>query len=150
MGVPGEVPEWSIGPVSKTGVAARLPRVRIPPSPFDPIHPRPVAGVSVSGLDPSISPRYIAMNGNPRFVCWLAALLLAPAVVAGEPAVREVKDGLEVETDQLVAKVNARGYVSGIAAGTFRDKKTGAREVGFGLHIMDFLLAPGWRDDGYL
>src|SRR5262249_28746240 len=25
----------------------------------------------------------------------------------------------------------------------------GARDAGFGLHIMDFLLAPGWRDDGY-
>src|SRR5262249_16833213 len=25
----------------------------------------------------------------------------------------------------------------------------GARELGFGLHIMDFLLGPGWRDDGY-
>lgn len=30
----GEVPEWPIGPVSKTGVAATRPRVRIPPSPF--------------------------------------------------------------------------------------------------------------------
>jgi hypothetical protein len=29
------------------------------------------------------------------------------------------------------------------------DKKTKARDLGFGLHIMDFLLAPGWRDDGY-
>jgi hypothetical protein len=29
----GEVPEWSIGPVSKTGVPARVPWVRIPPSP---------------------------------------------------------------------------------------------------------------------
>src|SRR5439155_3155734 len=32
--LPGEVPEWLIGPVSKTGVVARSPRVRIPPSPF--------------------------------------------------------------------------------------------------------------------
>ena len=29
------------------------------------------------------------------------------------------------------------------------DKKTGANDLGFGLHVMDFLLAPGWRDDGY-
>ena len=45
--------------------------------------------------------------------------------------------------------VRKKGYVSGIAAGTFLDKKTGAHDLGFGLHIMDFLLAPGWRDDGY-
>src|SRR5690242_4643046 len=30
----GEVPERPIGPVSKTGVAEMLPRVRIPPSPL--------------------------------------------------------------------------------------------------------------------
>src|SRR5262245_49285920 len=30
----GEMPEWLIGPVSKTGVPARVPRVRIPLSPF--------------------------------------------------------------------------------------------------------------------
>src|SRR5262249_16168533 len=31
---PGEVPERSNGPVSKTGVRATVPRVRIPPSPL--------------------------------------------------------------------------------------------------------------------
>jgi hypothetical protein len=77
------------------------------------------------------------------------ALLLTVPVAAAEPVVREVKDGLEIETDQLVAKINAKGYVSGVAAGSFLDKKTGARDLGFGLHIMDFLMAPGWRDDGY-
>ena len=30
----GEVPEWLIGPVSKTGVPYWVPRVRIPPSPL--------------------------------------------------------------------------------------------------------------------
>ena len=30
----GGVPEWSNGPVLKTGVVARLPGVRIPPPPF--------------------------------------------------------------------------------------------------------------------
>jgi hypothetical protein len=84
---------------------------------------------------------------------WLAlavALALSPLCAsAADIQVREVKDGLEIETDQLSAKVNAKGYVSGIAAGTFVDKKTGAHELGYGLHIMDFLMAPGWRDDGY-
>src|SRR5262249_18340753 len=36
------------------------------------------------------------------------------------------------------------------AAGGLIDKRTGARDLGFGLHIMDFLLAPGARDDGYM
>jgi hypothetical protein len=89
-----------------------------------------------------------AMN-RTRTYSTLVVLFLTSIIAAAEPTVREVKDGIEIETDQLSAKINAKGYVSGIAAGTFVDKKTGAREIGFGLHIMDFLLAPGWRDDGY-
>jgi hypothetical protein len=91
-----------------------------------------------------------------RFTIQCVSLATALAVcgsshraAAAEIQVREVKDGLEIETDQLAARVNAKGYVSGIAAGSFRDMKTGAHEIGFGLHIMDFLMAPGWRDDGY-
>lgn len=63
--------------------------------------------------------------------------------------VRETDDAVEVETDALAATIRKRGYVSGVAAGSFVDKSTGARDVGFGLHVMDFLMAPGWRDDGY-
>jgi len=73
----------------------------------------------------------------------------AASSVAAEVQVREIKDGLEIETDALRARINAKGYVSGIAAGSFVDKKTGARELGYGLHIMDFLMAPGWGDDDY-
>jgi hypothetical protein len=85
-----------------------------------------------------------------RAVAFFASALLAvTSAAAAEPVVRDVKDGLEIETDQLVAKINSKGYVSGVAAGTFVDRKTGAHDIGFGLHIMDFLMAPGWRDDGY-
>ena len=63
--------------------------------------------------------------------------------------VRHTDDYVEFETDALKAQVRKKGYVSGVAATTFVDKKTGAKDIGFGLHIMDFLLAPGWRDDNY-
>ncbi len=63
--------------------------------------------------------------------------------------VEDKADHVLIETDCIEARINKKGYVSGIAQGSFLDKKTGARELGFGLHIMDFLLAPGWRDDGY-
>jgi hypothetical protein len=89
----------------------------------------------------------------------LPAVLLAlfptsaalPAVGADKPAitVRQTDEYVEIETDALQARIRKKGYVSGIAAGSFLDKKTGARDAGFGLHIMDFLLAPGWREDGY-
>jgi hypothetical protein len=76
--------------------------------------------------------------------------LLSPA--AAEPksvTVDETDDEVRIETDALQARIRKKGYVSGVAAGSLLDKKTGARDIGFGLHIMDFLMAPGWRDDGY-
>ncbi|MCX7597425.1 MAG: hypothetical protein N2512_00965, partial [Armatimonadetes bacterium] len=50
---------------------------------------------------------------------------------------------LTVETDCLTASVATEGYISGVAAGSFMDKRTGARDLGFGLMIVDFLLEPG-------
>ena len=64
-------------------------------------------------------------------------------------AVKESDDKVEIETDALKAAVLKKGYVSGVAEQSFLDKRTGARDLGYGLHIADFLLAPGWRDDGY-
>ena len=46
----GEVPEWSIGTVSKTVVPLRVPRVRIPLSPPIP-QPLLIAGVQVSSRE---------------------------------------------------------------------------------------------------
>lgn len=63
--------------------------------------------------------------------------------------IKEFADHIQIDTDQLQAKIRKKGYVSGIAQNSFLDKKTGARDAGFGLHIMDFLLGPGWKDDGY-
>jgi hypothetical protein len=63
--------------------------------------------------------------------------------------VQQTGEGISIETDALKAEIRTKGYVSGTRAGTLLDKKTGAHDVGFGLHIMDFLMAPGWRDDGY-
>jgi hypothetical protein len=87
---------------------------------------------------------------------WLAAagfglvsLLLTGSEPAGKLRVQETDESIQIETDALQARIRKTGYVSGIERGTFLDKKTGAHDAGFGLHIMDFLLAPGWRDDGY-
>ena len=45
-----------------------------------------------------------------------------------------------VDTPHLQAALSLRGYVSGVAASSLLDKKTGARDLGFGLEIADFLL----------
>ena len=81
----------------------------------------------------------------------LCLCLTAPVLAAQEtaPATQETNDYVQIDTSALQAKIRKKGYVSGIAAGSLLDKKTGARDQGFGLHIMDFLLAPGWKDDNY-
>jgi hypothetical protein len=53
---------------------------------------------------------------------------------------------IRIETPHYRASIFTKGYVSGIAAGSFQDKKTGARDLGFGLSIVDFLLEPAPAD----
>src|SRR5262245_53293548 len=54
-----------------------------------------------------------------------------------------VEDGtIRIETEAIEAAVRTEGYTSGVAAGSLLDKKTGARDLGFGLSIVDFLLEP--------
>jgi hypothetical protein len=55
----------------------------------------------------------------------------------------ETRQGrIEVSADRYHAAVATEGYVGGVAAGSFVDRKTGARDLGFGLAIPDFLLEP--------
>ncbi len=94
------------------------------------------------------------MRWLPTVVVILPLALLAPAPAIGAGAdkpirVEQTDAAIQIDTDALQARIQKKGYVSGVARGSFLDKKTGARERGFGLHIMDFLMAPGWRDDGY-
>lgn len=56
--------------------------------------------------------------------------------------VRRLPDRIEIDAPRYRAAVRTRGYVSGIAGGSFLDKATGARDLGFGLDIVDFLLEP--------
>src|SRR5436190_19214783 len=86
-----------------------------------------------------------------RSIC-VSLCLFCPVLAAEKKPVIEVKqtnEFVQVGTDVLQARITKKGYVSGIAAGSLLDKKTGARDLGFGLHIMDFLMAPEWRDDDY-
>ena len=49
---------------------------------------------------------------------------------------------IKVETGHYRAAIATAGYVTGVAAGSFVDTKTGAHDLGFGLSIVDFLLEP--------
>src|ERR1044072_2377792 len=62
--------------------------------------------------------------------------------------VAESTDRIVLETSTLKAEVAKRGYVSGVAAGSFVDKKTGFHDAGFGLDIVDWIMEPG-SDEAY-
>src|SRR5262249_23509030 len=88
-----------------------------------------------------------------RRLAALSLLAFSFPLVADEKrepiTVTQTDSVVQITTDALQAQVRKKGYVSGIAQGSFVDRKTDAKDIGFGLHIMDFLLAPGWRDDEY-
>jgi hypothetical protein len=61
-------------------------------------------------------------------------------IVSGQTYPPETR--VEIETDRIRAQVATSGYVSGVVGGSFEDKKTGAKDLGFGLDVVDFLLEP--------
>ncbi len=62
--------------------------------------------------------------------------------------VTETDERITVVTPHLELAIQKRGYVSGIAAQSFVDRKTGFRDAGFGLDIVDWLMEPG-SDEPY-
>jgi len=57
--------------------------------------------------------------------------------------VAETDKEVRIETPRLKAAVRKKGYVSGVAAGSMLDKKTGFRDPGYGLDIADWIMEPG-------
>ncbi len=56
--------------------------------------------------------------------------------------VKSLADRIEIDAPRYTATIRKRGYVSGVAEGSFHDKGSGARDLGYGLDIADFLLEP--------
>lgn len=62
--------------------------------------------------------------------------------------IAEDEQSIHLSGPALQAEVRKRGYVSGIARGSFLDRKTGFRDAGFGLDIVDWIMEPG-SDEQY-
>jgi hypothetical protein len=75
-------------------------------------------------------------------------VLVARAVPAAEYTVIEDEDEIRIATPQLEAAIRKRGYVTGVKAQSFVDKQTGAKDLGFGLDIADWIMEPG-SDESY-
>src|SRR5438132_155810 len=87
------------------------------------------------------------------YVCMAVAVTLIGAVTTmsahaspgdtGGLQVTENEDQIRISTSALEAVIRKQGYVSGVAGGSFLDKRTGFRDAGFGLDIVDWLMEPG-------
>jgi hypothetical protein len=81
--------------------------------------------------------------------------LLIPliALTAYQPEPRQFQvtenaDRIHIAGTALEASIRKKGYVSGVEAQSLLDKKTGFRDVGFGLDIVDWIMEPG-SDEAY-
>lgn len=84
-----------------------------------------------------------------RFLLSMTLLVLvARAVPAADYTVTEDDDEIRIATPQLEAAIRKRGYVTGVKAQSFVDKQTGAKDLGFGLDIADWIMEPG-SDESY-
>jgi len=62
--------------------------------------------------------------------------------------VSEDDERIVISSPNLDAIVRKKGYVTGVAAESFLDKKSGFRDSGYGLDIVDWIMEPG-SDEGY-
>jgi hypothetical protein len=75
--------------------------------------------------------------------------LVAPSITLAESfQVTEDDQRIRIQGSTLEAAVRKQGYVSGVEGGSLLDRKTGFRDVGFGLDIVDWIMEPG-SDEAY-
>ncbi len=82
----------------------------------------------------------------PALLAAAAAVAASPpAAPAPAPAFRVTEDPerIRIAGPVLEAAVRKKGYVSGVEAGSLRDVKTGFRDLGYGLDVVDWLMEPG-------
>ncbi len=79
---------------------------------------------------------------------FLMVLCLAPARLHADDRLLETDNALKISMPQLEASIRKRGYVTGVAAQSLFDKKTGFRDAGYGLDIADWIMEPG-SDEAY-
>src|SRR5262245_53215446 len=81
----------------------------------------------------------------------LVALVgMTPATADDKPAfkVTEDADRIRISGGFIDANIKKKGYVSGVEGGSLLDSKTGVRDLGFGLDIVDWIMEPG-SDEEY-
>ncbi len=83
----------------------------------------------------------------PICMLLLVFVCISP-LVAEDYTVLETEDVIHLKLPLLEASINKTGYVTGVARQSFLDKKTGFRDAGYGLDIVDWIMEPG-SDEAY-
>lgn len=88
------------------------------------------------------------MTKNAVVVGVLSLMLFAVIPLGADDRVSETEDLFKISLPDLEAAIRKQGYVSGVAAQSLLDTKTGFRDSGFGLDIVDWIMEPG-SDEAY-
>jgi hypothetical protein len=91
--------------------------------------------------------------------CVLCGMLVAVGsfVLAGSASAQDAvsvlkvvdtPDEIQLSLPHLEATIRKKGYVSGVKANSLLDRRTGFRDLGFGLDIVDWIMDPG-SDEAY-
>jgi hypothetical protein len=88
------------------------------------------------------------INHRPLPTVVVAIVSLCASVCRAEIRVTENDEAITIVTPKIEATIRKTGYVSGIKGGSFLDRKTGHRDQGFGLDIVDWIMEPG-SDEAY-
>ncbi|HVK11496.1 MAG TPA: hypothetical protein VM597_22185 [Gemmataceae bacterium] len=86
----------------------------------------------------------------PVLVVAAAAFAAPPVTPDPAPAFRVTEDAgcVRIVGPALEAAVRKTGYVSGVEGGSLLDVRTGFRDLGYGLDVVDWLMEPG-SDEAY-
>jgi hypothetical protein len=76
------------------------------------------------------------------------SIIQATRCEGAEFQVSEDNERIVISSATLEAAVRKKDYVTGVAAGSFLDKKSGFRDAGYGLDIVDWIMEPG-SDEAY-
>jgi hypothetical protein len=68
-----------------------------------------------------------------------------PRAPEDEYSIHVIEDGerIRIEGQAVAAAVRKKGYVTGIEGGSLLDRRTGFRDAGFGLDVVDWIMEPG-------
>jgi hypothetical protein len=81
-------------------------------------------------------------------LCGLIVAVLPTEISFADDRIQDSPAEIRISLPDLEAVIRKEGYVTGVAAQSFLDKKSGFRDAGFGLDIVDWIMEPG-SDEAY-